>query len=892
LIGEIFYTLFIWPVNFLLEFLFVLFIRIFNAPGPAIIFLSIVVNTLILPIYLVADRWQREERELQKKMKKRLDKIRSLFRGEEKQLIINTYYRQMGYSPVFILRASVGLLLQIPFFIAAYQFLSRTKLLTGVSFLFINDLNVPDALLPLPFSVFGFTALNLMPVLMTIINIFSSLIYAKDFGKREKIQLFAMALVFLVLLYNSPSGLVLYWTMNNIYSLAKNTAQAYLKKPAKVLQIGAIIAALTFIYLILSGTARVERYGLFFGAFAFILAASPFIWKLLAGRKRKISENIINSTEANRETSSLYFSSVVLLFLLLGILNPVQVLSSSISDFINPRPFLYRTVLQGVSLLVLIPLFIRILSSNQIRKGLSIIWSSVTMIGLLCYFTLSANYGMLDRNFKFDDTDRLLYAFPVSISVLVPLLGIAFILIFILTKKIKVLVILLKAASAAIVLLICIDLVVLGKGYAELKRLIGSDDYQGEEMPVYFRLSKKENNVFIIVLDRAQGSAMIDALEYMPSLHKELDGFIFYPNTLSFGANTVLGVPAMLGGYNYTPAAINARKDETLVYKVNSALTLMPRVFGEAGYRVTITDPVIANMQSVPDISIFKDLQNVTARLLSGKLSDHYHKEFPVNEENQLRSFDFDILFRYGIFRASPPALRYGIYYKGQWWREAAYNSYGRAVGEFSSLYYLGDICSPDSSYPTLNILMNSITHEEGSYNRSFFPQEDPVEFSREEIRKYGSVDNAEYIHMLFSAFRQLVKWFDFLKSEGIYDNTRIIIVSDHGGFYTSNLDRAGMGRYNPLLMIKDFESSGELEVSEVFMTHSDTPYLAAEGINNISEKIDGSEVKEKGEMTAFRAISFQPLRHGPNLFNLTAKRELKGREVLKKESWGDWERY
>ncbi|WP_228378566.1 hypothetical protein [Treponema endosymbiont of Eucomonympha sp.] len=30
-----------------------------------------------------------------------------------------------------------------------------------------------------------------------------------------------MALVFLVLLYNSPAGLVLYWTVNNVFSLAK-----------------------------------------------------------------------------------------------------------------------------------------------------------------------------------------------------------------------------------------------------------------------------------------------------------------------------------------------------------------------------------------------------------------------------------------------------------------------------------------------------------------------------------------------------------------------------------------------------------------------------------------------------------------------------------------------
>ena len=36
-----------------------------------------------------------------------------------------------------------------------------------------------------------------------------------------------MALIFLVLLYSSPAGLVLYWTMNNVFSLVKSAAAAY-----------------------------------------------------------------------------------------------------------------------------------------------------------------------------------------------------------------------------------------------------------------------------------------------------------------------------------------------------------------------------------------------------------------------------------------------------------------------------------------------------------------------------------------------------------------------------------------------------------------------------------------------------------------------------------------
>ena len=886
--GEIFYTLFVWPIGFILEFLFVLFNRIFFAPGPAIIFLSVVVCTLSLPLYLIADRWQKEERELQKRMKKKLDRIRTVFRGDERQMIISAYYKQMGYSPVLLLKASVGLLLQIPFFIAAYHFLSRTTMLSGVQFLFLKNLNAPDALLALPVPILGITALNLMPVAMTVINLLSSFIYARDLGKRECIQLFGMALVFMILLYKSPSGLVLYWTMNNVYSLIKNAAQSYLKKPHIVLRIAAVFFALVFLYFIWSGKANVERYRLLFSGIALSLALVPFIWQRLVKLLGKTELTISSAERDASDMKALYLSATALLFLLLGFLNPAQVLSSSASDFEAPWVFMGRTFLQGLSFLFLVPLFIRALAPFPVRRVLAAGAAVLALNSLACYFALSSYYGVMDRNFKLDDTYRLLHAFPLWVSIAAPLGAAAFTALFIVLKKEKALAVFFQITSAALVVLGIVNLVSLQKESVRLAVLSGS----GNDAAVVFPLSKTEQNVFIVFFDRAQGSAMADALGYFPDLRNSLEGFTLYPNTLSFGSCTVTGVPAMLGGYDYTPLAINSRKDELLVDKVNNAITFMPRRFGEAGYRVMITDPVIANMQSIPDISIFAGMHNVSAGLLSGKLTDRFRSEFPSGEDSGAGSFDFDILFRYGVFRVSPPVLRYGIYYKGQWWREAAYNSYGRAVGEFSSLYYFGEICSVDKGAPTLNILMNSITHEGGSYNADFFPQEEPVVFSDEEISRYGTKDNAEYMYTLMSAIKQLVKWLDYLKNEGVYDNTRIIVISDHGGRYKSRRDSAGMEPHNPLLMVKDFDSRGLLEVSGEFMTHADTPFLAASGLIAMQADFAAAALAKAGILEAVSEVSSQPLRHGPYRFNLVSKRELKEREMFRKESWGEWERF
>ena len=62
---------------------------------------------------------------------------------------------------------------------------------------------------------------------MTVINIWASYVYTEKLSKSEQFQLYITAIVFLFLLYTSPSGLVFYWTCNNIFSLFKNIWMKY-----------------------------------------------------------------------------------------------------------------------------------------------------------------------------------------------------------------------------------------------------------------------------------------------------------------------------------------------------------------------------------------------------------------------------------------------------------------------------------------------------------------------------------------------------------------------------------------------------------------------------------------------------------------------------------------
>ena len=223
------YTVFIAPLEYWMRVVLVWGHGVCEGNwGWSIVLMSLVVNTVILPIYMKAESWQEQEQKLRLGFEAKEAMIKRAFHGQERFAMISTMRRQAGYTAFLSMRSSVGFFLQIPFFFAAYHFLSHFDPLSGVSFLGLADLGKPDEALHI-----GSFAVNVMPILMTVINIGSALIYTKHLARRDKIQLYAMAALFLVLLYDAASGLVLYWTCNNIYSLAKNIVYDVVRKFAR-----------------------------------------------------------------------------------------------------------------------------------------------------------------------------------------------------------------------------------------------------------------------------------------------------------------------------------------------------------------------------------------------------------------------------------------------------------------------------------------------------------------------------------------------------------------------------------------------------------------------------------------------------------------------------------
>ena len=219
---NIFYMVFFYPIELLMGFLLGHFFNLTGSYGVSLILTSLSINTVMIPVFWYAEKLQQRERDIQAAMRPKIQEYKSVFKGYELHLYVQNLHKQHGYHPVYALRSLLGLFIQLPFFVATYNFLSHYGAVQGVPFLFISDLGKPDMLIPLMnYHV------NLLPFVMTGFNLVSSFVYGKMITKAEQINIYLIAIFFLVLLYNSPSGLLLYWTCNNIFSLFKSMVFAW-----------------------------------------------------------------------------------------------------------------------------------------------------------------------------------------------------------------------------------------------------------------------------------------------------------------------------------------------------------------------------------------------------------------------------------------------------------------------------------------------------------------------------------------------------------------------------------------------------------------------------------------------------------------------------------------
>ncbi|MHC6202937.1 YidC/Oxa1 family membrane protein insertase [Breznakiellaceae bacterium SP9] len=870
------YTIVIFPLVQIIETVFVLVHKVFKDTGFAILGVSFAVTLLCLPLYVVAERWQEAERKIIKALTPTIHLIKAVFSGDEQYMILSTYYRQSHYHPLYALRNSFGILIQVPFFIAAYSFLSTEPALNGESFFFIKDLLQPDALVHI-----GSLHVNLLPILMTAINCSSGAIYTKGHSIGNKVQVYATAAVFLVLLYNSPAGLVLYWTMNNVLSLVKNIFYRF-KHPLKVFHLVACVAAaLLILYFLFINEHALYRRILLCAACTLVFFI-PLLLKLFHIIVERCLQPLFRQ---DKKRLFLFILSCALLCILCGLCIPGGAIASSptefsfIDSYTSPLYFLLAAFYKAAGFFLFWPLCIYFLFSKKIQTILTALVTFAGLNAVLSSFAFQGNYGVITTDFNFNTAGVLsmnaLFNTLNSFSLIL-----LFCLVLFLLKKGRIPLLISASALvlAALTLLGLYNISEIQSGYSELSLRQESSDAPVHTIRPLFSLSKDKPNLIIIMQDQAINGFVKPIFAEHPQLQEQFDGFTLYPNTVSFSGHTLMGAAPIWGGYEYTPREMNKRDTVPLREKHNQALLTLPLLFAEKGFAVTVTDPSWANYEWVADTSIYEPYKDKNIEAFNTKsrysgiwYAQHDFGEDDVSSRKILRNIGW-----FSFLKIAPSILRPFIYDQGRYWNpDDLGESLTELIDSYAVLDFLPELTKYDAPQSAALLLTNEATHEPRFLQ---YPAYVPV--SKVTDRGSGIFSNNQYYHVNSSFYLQFGEWLQALKQNGVYDNTRIIIVSDHGAAIDAHIAESSIPipgerreRYNPVLLVKDFNARGPLQTDLTFMTNADVPILATAGLiaspaNPFTGNLLEASSKDKG---AYISTNHMPLvrQHKTNTFNI-----------------------
>lgn len=181
--------------------------------GISIILLTILIKIAFFPLSHKSYKSMKEMQKLQPKMEELRKKYANDREAFNREMML--LYRRHGVNPV---SGCFPILVQIPFFIALYQALMHAIELRHAPFFgWIKDLSSYD-----PYYI--------TPVLMGITMLIQQIMTPSSGDPTQKKMMYILPIVFTFMFLKFPSGLVLYWLVNNLFSILQ---QVYTLKTQK-----------------------------------------------------------------------------------------------------------------------------------------------------------------------------------------------------------------------------------------------------------------------------------------------------------------------------------------------------------------------------------------------------------------------------------------------------------------------------------------------------------------------------------------------------------------------------------------------------------------------------------------------------------------------------------
>ena len=931
---DLLFSLTIGPLQLIYEVLYNGLVSITHNYGWALILLSFVTTLITVPLGKAVSNHIRKERLIESILDPQIKKIKATSTGAEQSKRIRNLYKRYSYNPLYSIRLAFGVLIQLPFLIGAYWMIAEHPSLSGISFGPIADISQPDNLLGginvLPlimtaanlgvvaisaqmpkrdriqaiviailFLVLLYSAPAALLIYWTVNNILllvRALIQKRNFGIKLpsvnyhitsgwKWGIFAYVVAVLATITTVPYfgfsahriGIIKACTDTIFLTLILATLTASVSFRSKTntfksvlcIAVAAYLSIRTFSFWILAldRSKLTTQFIVLIPILVLILRFADFSKLLL--QLKKIFRVI--------RLESLLCPSFIFLLLLICFYLPVTIYSSDPLSFdISTSEIIKQLCINleaGLVLSIIIWLAIK-----NFEIGIKLIaWlSSIFAAVAFTYtFIISPDYGVLSSFVLSKPEGLYLQAnkyFDISI-ITVLLVGISALIIL---NKVKLLSWTFWCSS---LVLIC------SSAYSLFNTEVINKSIQKhpnqtvipQNIQDFFTFSENKKNIIVIMLDMFTGGNIREILQIHPDLSKKFDGFTWYEDSMSAGSFTIYGKPGILGGEETTPVNLNKDKSQSLEEKINTGWAKFLNVLQKENYRVSIYDHTWLKTEILQP-KLIKPANLINTYWMWDGFSSRWAKANHLTVNSSLSPVK--TLYAISLFRASPLSIKKKIYANGQWAKtvDTNQNNLNWALNNLSLLDGLSTTSSSRiTKENTFKFFINELTHVPWSLNAQCKPSTIGKGSGNEKERNKNGTFSA-HLHVEYCALESVITFLNWLKDNGIYDNTMVILVSDHGRKDSAQVFETWGKPYpidlHSLLMVKPFEQRGELVIDTQSLTANwDVPVM----ILNEIDLTNTYPWKDKKRTRDHVSGEWQRSRHPKNNYDIKVHYKIQG---------------
>lgn len=302
-----------------------------------------------------------------------------------------------------------------------------------------------------------------------------------------------------------------------------------------------------------------------------------------------------------------------------------------------------------------------------------------------------------------------------------------------------------------------------------------------------FAMSKNKN-VIVLILDAVDGDAFQKELKKYPEFQKELDGFTYYEDALAAYPYTSRSLPMIFSGKWFE------NKGDFREYEID-AFSTSPFInkLEEENYNIGIYEQYDINLAY-----------------------ETFNKRFDNCISTQVKyntRFTYEMILAMGSVKFAPWDLKLFGWRLDKYQIAAKVSKKNCNPFDWSDLKFYNSI--KDENPITLNGKNSArIIHLIGAHV--------PFQYD-EKLEKEITDGSATYESNIDACITLTKQYIERLKESGIYDNSAIVIMADHGYCNTTSYDEQYMKqRVHPIFMVKGFNESHEFRVSSAPISYAD----------------------------------------------------------------------